>query len=359
MRTGGYAALSAGCTLVPYALERRALRPTDVAIEVLYCGVCYTDLHLARNDWGTSTYPMVPGHEIVGRVIALGSEANRLEIGDAVAVGCMVDSCRSCDQCRKGEEQFCRLGMTPTYNGRDRHTQETTFGGFAKHIVVRQEFVLPIPAGMDLSRTAPLLCAGITSYSPLRTWGTGPGRRVGAIGLGGIGHIAVKMAVGLGAKVTVIGRTSAKAADANRLGADAFLVAADADAMAKAQSSFDLIIDTIPVRHDISPYMPLLDIDGTLVVVGQLGPLNEPQTQPFVRGRRRLAGSLIGGIAQTQEMLQFCASENILPDCELIRIDQISDAFDRMERGDVRYRFVVDMSSLALPGSDAVEPIEL
>jgi len=316
MKTIGYAAQAADTPLAPFAFERRALRPNDVAIEILYCGVCHTDIHMARNDWGWSIYPIVPGHEIIGRVIEVGSEVTRFKPSDAVAVGCMVDSCQHCDQCRKGEEQLCREGMTLTYAGRDRITQDITYGGYSKHVVVRQEFVLSVPDGLDLARAAPLLCAGITTYSPLRTWGVGPGSRVGVIGLGGLGHMAVKLASGLGAHVTVMSRTSDKEADALALGADRLLVSTDKDAMAKAESSFDLMIDTVPVRHDITPYMPLLDIDGTLVIVGHLGTLDEPSTAPLLLGRRRVAGSPIGGIAQTQELLDFCTRKNILPDCD-------------------------------------------
>ncbi|HEV8392485.1 MAG TPA: NAD(P)-dependent alcohol dehydrogenase [Dongiaceae bacterium] len=346
MKTIGYAARSAETPLAPFAFERRTLRPNDVAMEILYCGICHTDLHQARNEWGWSMYPIVPGHEIVGRVIEVGAEVTRHKVGDAVAVGCMVDSCLHCDQCHKGEEQLCREGMTQTYNALDRITGERTYGGYSKHLVVREEFALRVPCGLDLSRAAPLLCAGITTYSPLRTWNVGPGSRVGVIGLGGLGHMAVKLAVGLGAAVTVISRTRDKAADARALGADRLLASSDQDAVAKAGSSFDLIIDTIPVKHDINPYMPLLDVDGTLVLVGQVGPLAEPSTVPLLLGRRRVAGSPIGGIAETQELLDFCARKNILPDCEMIRMDQINDAFKRMERADVRYRFVIDMATL-------------
>ena len=346
MKTTGYAAQSAATPLAPFTFERRALRPNDVAMEILYCGVCHTDLHMTRNDWNWSTFPLVPGHEIIGRVIEVGSEVTRFKGGDHVAVGCMVDSCQQCDQCHKGEEQLCREGMTLTYSSPDRLTQESTYGGYSKHVVVRQEFVLRVPEGLDLARAAPLLCAGITTYSPLRTWNVGPGSRVGVIGLGGLGHMAVKLAAGFGAHVTVMSRTPDKTADALALGADQFLVSTDEGAMEKAQASFDLFIDTVPTKHDISPYMPLLDVDGTLVIVGHLGNLAEPFTIPLVMGRRRVAGSPIGGIAQTQEMLNFCARKNILPECEMIRIDEINDAFKRMERADVRYRFVIDMASL-------------
>ncbi|MFC7332752.1 NAD(P)-dependent alcohol dehydrogenase [Rhodocista pekingensis] len=349
MKTIGYAAQAAGSPLAPFSFERRALRPEDVAIEILYCGVCHSDLHQVRNDWGWARFPLVPGHEIVGRVVAVGADVVGFRPGDPVAVGCMVDSCQDCDQCHAGEEQFCRNGMTQTYADRDRITGELTQGGYSRHIVVRQEFVLAVPEGLDLSRAAPLLCAGITTYSPLRQWGVGPGSRVGVIGLGGLGHMAVKLAAALGAHVTVISRTRAKEQDALALGADALLASGDAAAMKAAASAFDLIIDTVPVRHDVTPYMPLLDVDGTLVIVGQVGPLEPPVTVPFIMGRRRVAGSLIGGIAETQELLDFCGRKNILPDCEMIRMDEIGAAFERMERADVRYRFVIDMASLPLP----------
>jgi uncharacterized zinc-type alcohol dehydrogenase-like protein len=346
MQTIGYAAQSPDSPLAPFVFERRALRPNDIAMEILYCGICHSDMHMAHNDWGLSEYPVVPGHEIVGRVIEIGSAVTRFKVGDNVAVGCMVDSCQHCDQCRKGEEQLCREGMTLTYSGHDRLTGDITHGGYSKHLVVREEFVLRVPDALDLARAAPLLCAGITTYSPLRTWNVGPGSRVGVIGLGGLGHMAVKLAVGLGAKVTVISRTADKKADARALGADALLVSSDATAMKEAESAFDLIVDTVPVRHPLDPYIPLLDVDGTLVIVGQLGPVDETNTVPLLMGRRRIAGSPIGGIAETQEMLDFCAAKTILPDCEMIRMDQVNEAFARMERSDVRYRFVIDMASL-------------
>lgn len=351
MKTFGYAARAADAPMAPFAFERRALRPDDVAMEVLYCGICHSDLHQARNDWGWSTYPIVPGHEIVGRVIAVGSAVTRHAVGDLVAVGCMVDSCRDCDQCRRGEEQLCRQGNVQTYNGKDRFTCEPTFGGYSKHLVASEAFVLRLPAGLDPARAAPLLCAGITTYSPLRTWNVGPGSRVGVIGLGGLGHMAVKLAAGLGADVTVLSRSRDKEADALALGADRLLVSGYAAAMAQAAWGFDLIIDTVPVRHDLTPYLPLLDVDGTLVIVGQIGPLDEVVTTPLLLGRRRIAGSPIGGIAETQEMLDFCARKNILPECETIRMDEVNDAFARMERADVRYRFVIDMASLAEPAA--------
>ena len=349
MKTIGYAAQSAETPLAPFTFERRELRDNDVAIDILYCGVCHSDLHTARGDWKGTVYPNVPGHEIVGRVSAVGPAVTRHAVGDAVAVGCLVDSCRACDQCHNGEEQYCRNGFTGTYNAPDRITGENTKGGYSKHIVVREEFVLNVPGSLDLERVAPILCAGITTYSPLRTWNVGPGSRVGVVGMGGLGHMAVKLAVAMGAHVTVISRSAGKQADALELGADAFLVSGDAKAMASARNGFDLIIDTVPARHDINPYMPLLDVDGTLCLVGQIGPLDELVTVPLILGRRRVAGSLIGGLPQTQEVLDFCGRMNILPECETIRMDEINEAFERMERSDVRYRFVIDMASLDMP----------
>ncbi|MBC6982530.1 NAD(P)-dependent alcohol dehydrogenase [Caulobacter sp. 17J80-11] len=346
MKTIGYAASAAGAPLAPFHFERRTLRPNDVAIDILYCGICHSDLHMARNDWGMSAYPLVPGHEIVGRVSAVGPQVARFKEGDRVAVGCMVDSCQRCDQCRKGEEQLCREGMTLTYASPDRITGELTQGGYSKHVVVREEFVLKVPDSLDISRAAPLLCAGITTYSPLRMWNVGPGSRVGVIGLGGLGHMAVKLAAGMGAHVTVLSRSHAKEADALALGADALLVSTDEEAMAEAASSLDLIIDTVPVKHALDPYLPLLDVDGTLVIVGQIGPIEAPSTVPLMFGRRRIAGSPIGGIRETQELLDFCGRRDILPDVETIRMDQVNEAFERLEKADVRYRFVIDMGSL-------------
>lgn len=346
MKTIGYAAHSAESALVPYHFSRRELRTNDVSIEILYSGVCHSDLHTVNGDWGPQPYPLVPGHEIVGIVQAVGSDVTRYKTGDRVAVGCMVDSCKQCDQCHHGEEQYCRSGMTPTYGAPDRIDGTITQGGYSKHIVVREEFVLRIPENMDISKAAPILCAGITTYSPLRTWNVTKGSRVGVIGLGGLGHMAVKLAYAMGAEVTVISRSTAKEKEAIALGAKGILASSDKAAMKAATSSFDLIIDTAPVKHDVSVYAPLLDIDGTLVVVGQVGPLNELMSIPLVFGRRRIAGSLIGGIAETQEVLDFCAEHNIYPECEMIQMDQINDAFRRLEKGDLAHRFVIDMASL-------------
>jgi len=346
MKVSAYAAQSATDALAPFTVERRNLRSDDVAIDILYCGVCHTDLHVSRDDWGGSVYPCVPGHEIVGRVTAVGTDVSRFSVGDAVAIGCLVDSCQTCRHCHNDNEQYCVEGPTATYGSPDRVTGENTLGGYSTHIVASDNFVLKMPDGLDLARAAPLLCAGITTYSPLRAWNVGPGSRVAVVGMGGLGHMAIKFAVGLGAHVTVLSRTADKKADAMELGADDFLVSSDEKAMSKAAASFELIVDTVPVKHDLNPYMPLLDVDGTLVLVGQIGPVDEISTYPMIFGRRRIAGSLIGGIAETQEMLDFCGRMNILPECEMIKMDEINTAFERLEHSDVRYRFVIDMDSL-------------
>lgn len=347
MKTIGYAARSSDSGMALFPFERRDLRSDDVAIAIDFCGVCHTDLHTARNDWGWTRYPVVPGHEIVGRVTAVGPDVSRYRPGDRVAVGCMVDACMTCDQCGCGEEQLCREGPVGTYGGCDRIDGSFTHGGYSRDIVVRGAFVCKVPDALDMAAAAPLLCAGITVYSPLRTWNAGKGTRVGVIGLGGLGHMAVKLAVAMGAHVTVLGRTAAKREDAVAQGAHAYLVSNDESAMGKAANSLDLIIDTVPVEHDLAPYLQLLDIDGTLVIVGQVGPLGDISSLPLLMGRRRISGSPIGGIRETQEMLDFCAAHGITPDIEMIRMDEINDAFERLEKSDVRYRFVIDMASLA------------
>ncbi|MAG43884.1 MAG: hydroxyacid dehydrogenase [Oceanospirillaceae bacterium] len=350
MKTVGYAAHNSDAEMVPYHFERRALRANDVAIEILFSGICHSDLHTVNGDWGPQPYPLVPGHEIVGRVIEVGSDVKNYKVGDNVGVGCMVDSCQECDQCHSHEEQYCRVGMTPTYGAPDRIDGTITQGGYSKHIVVREEFVLSIPDTLDMSKAAPILCAGITTFSPLRTWGVKEGSRVGVIGLGGLGHMAVKLAVAMGAEVTVLSRSNKKEADAKELGATGVLASTDKDAMKKATASFDLIIDTVPVKHDVTVYAPLLDIDGTLVIVGQVGPMEEFMSVPMIMGRRRVAGSLIGGIKETQEVLDFCGKHNIHPECEIIRPDEVNDAFDVMAKGDISHRYVMDMSSLTVEG---------
>lgn len=346
MNTIGYAAISAETPLEPYRFERRAPRADDVSLDILFCGVCHSDLHEVRNDWGTTHFPLVPGHEIIGRVSAVGDAVSRYRPGDLVAVGTIVDSCRKCDQCREGHEQFCREGATFTAGVPDRITGEYTQGGYSKAIVVREQYVLRLPDGLDPAYAAPLLCAGVTSWSPLRLHNIGPGSRVGVVGLGGVGHMAVKLAAGLGADVTVISRTPDKEADVQMLGAGGLLVSTDDEAMAKRQASFDLIIDTVPVQHDIAPYVSLLDIDGALVIVGYFGPLADADTVPLIFGRRSITGSPVGSLAETQELLHFCAAKEIVPECEVIRMEQINSAFERMARSAVRYRFVIDMSTL-------------
>ncbi|GLS05436.1 NADP-dependent alcohol dehydrogenase [Chitiniphilus shinanonensis] len=343
----GYAASSPTSALAPYRFQRRGLRSDDVAIEVLYCGVCHSDLHTARNDWGGTQYPVVPGHEIIGRVTEVGPGVTRFKAGDRVGVGCMVDSCRHCNPCERGLEQYCAEGATFTYNAVDRHDHTPTQGGYSQRVVVSDRFVLKVPDGLDLAGAAPLLCAGITTWSPLRHWGAGPGRKVAVVGLGGLGHMALKLARALGADVTLFTRSPGKEADALRLGAHQVVLSTDAVQMAAVGGRFDLIIDTVPYAHDLNPYLPTLAIDGTLVLVGYLGDLDPlVNSVPLIMGRKAVAGSLIGGIPETQEMLDFCGQHGITSDIELIRMQEINDAYERMLKSDVKYRFVIDMASL-------------
>ena len=346
MKTIGYAAHGEKEDLVPYHFERRDLRDNDVSIEILYSGICHSDLHTLHGDWGPQSYPLIPGHEIIGKVIEVGPKVKNYKTGDKVGVGCMVDSCQECDQCHNHEEQFCRNGMTGTYGSKDRVDGSITQGGYSKHIVVREEFVVKISDKLDLSKAAPILCAGITTYSPLRKWNVGKGTRVGVIGLGGLGHMGVKLAVAMGAEVTVISRSTKKEAEAKAIGAKGILASTDEDAMAKAKNSFDFILDTIPVKHDFNLYTPLLDVDGSHVVVGQIGTMDEPLTGPLIFGRRRLSGSLIGGIKETQEVLDFCAEHGILPECEMIKAEEINKAWSTLLESNPAHRFVIDMSSL-------------
>jgi len=347
MNVVGYAAHSPTDALVPYHFERREPRADDVVIEILYCGVCHSDLHQARDDWGGSIYPMVPGHEIVGRVLATGPEVSRFQPGDRVAVGCMVDSCRHCAPCEEGLEQYCEEGATFTYNGVDRHDHSPTQGGYSEKIVVSDRFVLTVPDGLDLAAAAPLLCAGITTWSPLRHWEVGPGTRLAVVGLGGLGHMALKFGKALGADVTLFTRSPGKEEDALRLGAHRVVLSTDADQMAAVNGQFDVILDTVPCAHDLNPYLPTLSLDGTLVLVGYLGGL-EPAlgTVPLILGRKSVAGSLIGGIPETQEMLDFCGEHGITSDIEMIDIQDINGAYERMLKSDVKYRFVIDLASL-------------
>jgi uncharacterized zinc-type alcohol dehydrogenase-like protein len=333
--------------LAPFPFQRRTPRPDDVVIEILFCGVCHSDLHTARNDWGWTTYPVVPGHEIIGRVESVGKDVKKFKVGDNVGVGCMVDSCRTCKSCEHGLEQYCENGATYTYGGVDRHDHLPTYGGYSEKIVVSDRFVLKIPYGLDLKGAAPLLCAGITTWSPLRHWKAGKGSKVAVVGLGGLGHMALKLANALGADVTLFTRSPGKEADARRLGAHNVVLSSEGGQMAAVKGKFDLIVDTVPYVHDLNPYIPTLSVSGTLVLVGYLGPL-EPMlnTAPMIMGRKSVAGSLIGGIPETQEMLDFCGKHRITSDVEVIKIQEINAAYERMLRSDVKYRFVIDMASL-------------
>ncbi|WP_136246924.1 NAD(P)-dependent alcohol dehydrogenase [Halomonas borealis] len=346
-QTHAYAAFSADKPLAPFTFEHRQPRPDDVAIEILYSGVCHSDLHFARNDWGMTRYPLVPGHEIVGRVTAVGNEVSKFQVGDVVGVGCMVDSCRHCQPCRDGVEQYCLEGFTMTYGGDDRHDGSLTQGGYADQIVVSEHFVLRMPDGIDLASAAPILCAGITTYSPLKHYGVKAGDKVGVIGMGGLGHMGVKLAKALGAEVTVFTRSESKVEEARRHGAHHVVVSTDEEQMAAVAETYDFMLDTVPVQHDLNPYLASLKYDGTHILVGLLEPI-EPAVEAFnlVFKRRVLAGSLIGGIEETQELLDFCAEHDIRCDIEMIDMQDINTAFERMEKGDVRYRFVIDMASL-------------
>lgn len=326
------------------SIERRVLRPADVEIDVCYCGICHTDLHYARNDWGNSVYPIVPGHEMTGMVRAVGASVSRYKPGDRVAVGCMVDSCKACPRCDAGQEQYCDRGNTSTYNGMDRIDGSRTMGGYSTRIVVREDFVLSLPDTLDIARAGPLLCAGITTWSPLRHHGVGPGSKVAVIGLGGLGHMGVKLAAALGAEVTVITTSPAKAEDSRELGAQHVLVSTDPAAMKAARGRFDLVLDTVPVDHEVAPYLDLIAPWGNLVMVGTGSPVSF--SAGLLIGRRRgISGSLIGGIAETQQLLEFCAKHQILPECEIIGPGEINIAYERMERSDVKYRFVIDIAS--------------
>lgn len=341
-----YGTHSPSAPLAPLHIARRALTASDVDIDILYCGVCHSDIHSARNEWGSAKYPIVPGHEIIGRVRAVGAAVSRYQVGDYVGVGCMVDSCQACSACHEGVEQYCETGAVFTYGGADKHTGGHTFGGYAERIVVDEKFVLRIPANLDIARAAPLLCAGITSWSPLRHWQVKAGDKVGIIGLGGLGHMAIKLARAMGAHVVMITRSEAKGEDAKLLGADEVLLVSDAKAMAQGRDSFDFLLNTIPVGHDVDPYINLLKRDATMVLVGSLEPLKRLNAALLVRRRKNIAGSLIGGIAETQAMLDFCAEQGVLPEVEMVAMEQINNAWDRVVQADVKYRFVIDMQSL-------------
>ena len=348
--TRAFAATAADAPLSPYSFDRRDPGPNDVAIEIKYCGVCHSDLHVAKNDLGGTRYPIVPGHEIAGVVTAVGSDVSRFKVGDRVGVGCMVDSCRTCAACRAGEEQYCEPGMTQTYGSRDARGAEVgqtiTQGGYSDRITVDQDFVLRIPDALPLDAAAPLLCAGITTYSPLRHWKVGPGSKVAVVGLGGLGHMAVKLAAAMGAEVTVLSTSDRKKADAERMGAKHFLINSDETAMQAAAEKFDLIINTVSATHEIASHIGLLARDGTMVMLGLTTEGLPVYAMPLLWRRRSVAGSLIGGIRETQEMLDFCAEHGITCDIELIAPDQVNEAYARMEKSDVRYRFVIDMGRL-------------
>jgi uncharacterized zinc-type alcohol dehydrogenase-like protein len=342
-----FGAASKEADLEQMNISRREITPQDVEIEILYCGVCHSDLHTARNDWGGTKYPAVPGHEIVGRVTRVGSEVSKFKAGDLAAVGCMVDSCKTCANCEQDLEQYCLNGFTGTYNGKDRHLRQQTFGGYSEKVVVDEHFVLRVPENLELPAVAPLLCAGITTWSPLRHWGVKKGSKVAVIGLGGLGHMALKLAHALGAEVTLFSRSTGKIAEAQSLGADQVIISTDESQMESVRNKFELIIDTVPYVHDLNPYLATLQASGTLVLVGFLGNL-EPMlnTAPMVMGRKAISGSLIGGIAETQELLDFCGEHNIVSEIEMIKMQEINEAYERMLKSDVRYRFVIDMASM-------------
>nr|WP_315431507.1 NAD(P)-dependent alcohol dehydrogenase [uncultured Albidiferax sp.] len=344
----GYAATSPSSPLAPFSFERRAPNPQDVALDVLYCGVCHSDLHTARNEWKNTVYPSVPGHEIVGRVTAVGDLVSKFKVGDVVGVGCMVDSCQHCSACAEDLEQYCENIFTGTYNGPEQGTGANTYGGYSNHMVVRESFVLKITHNdADLAAVAPLLCAGITTYSPLRQWKVGPGQKVGIVGLGGLGHMGVKIAAAMGAHVVLFTTSESKRADALRLGAKEVVVSKNEAEMAAHTNSFDFILNTVAAAHNLDAFLALLKRDGTMTLVGAPdSPHPSPNVFGLIMKRRRLAGSLIGGIKETQEMLDFCAQHGIVSDIESIRMDQIETAYSRMLKSDVKYRFVVDMATL-------------
>ena len=343
----GYGTHSASTPLAPFEFQRRAPGPEDVQIEILFCGVCHSDLHQARNEWKGTTFPIVPGHEIVGRVVKVGREVTRYKAGDLAAVGCMVDSCRTCPECREGLDQFCQGNATFTYNSTDPILGGMTYGGYSDQVVVDQDFVLRVSEKLDPAAAAPLLCAGITTYSPLRHWEVGAGQRVGIVGLGGLGHMGVKLARAMGAHVSLFTTSPGKAADAKRLGADEVIISRNADEISRHKNRFDFILDTVSAPHDLDAYLQLLKRDGTLCLVGVPDhPHPSPAAFNLIIRRRSIAGSLIGGIRETQEMLDFCAEKGIVSDIEIIPIQQINAAYERMLKSDVKYRFVIDLASL-------------
>ncbi|MGK5595720.1 MAG: NAD(P)-dependent alcohol dehydrogenase [Parachlamydiaceae bacterium] len=350
MQVTGYAAQNAKSLLAPFHFERRELRDHDILIEILYCGICHSDLHAAKSEWDGTMYPIVPGHEIVGKVIKVGEKVKDFKPGDLAAVGCLVDSCQECPSCQEHLEQYCEKGPVLTYNGIDKIDGQVTYGGYSTHIVVDDRFVLHIPHEYkeeDFPKVAPLLCAGITTYSPLRHWNVGKGSKVGVVGLGGLGHMAIKIAHALGAKVVLFTTSQNKAADAKRLGADEVIVSNNEEEMKKHLNSFDFIINTVAASHNLDAYLELLKRDGTMCLLGAPAtPHPSPNIRNFIFKRRNLAGSLIGGLKETQEMLDFCAKHHITADIELIPIQKVNEAYERMLKSDVKYRFVIDIASL-------------
>jgi len=344
--TRGYGALTAKAKLAPFSFERRQPQEHDVVIDIEYCGICHSDIHQAREEWGEAIFPMVPGHEIVGTVKSVGSKVKKFKVGDRAGVGCFVDSCRTCPECRRGLEQYCSVLTSWTYNGREQDETTPTYGGYSENIVVDENYVLRMPENLAADGSAPLLCAGITLYSPLKHWQAGPGKKVAIVGLGGLGHMGVKLAHALGAEVTVLSQSSRKQADAKRLGADHFFATSDSETFAKLVRHFDLIINTVSADINWNEYLKLLKVDGAMVVVGIPEKENAVAASSIVMGRRTLAGSAIGGIQETQEMLHFCAKHNIVSDVEVIPIQKVNEAYERVLKSDVRYRFVIDMASL-------------
>ncbi len=350
IKVQGFAAMDSKAPLAPFSFERRAVQEKDVLIDILYCGVCHSDIHQARDEWGGGVFPMVPGHEIVGRVLETGSQVTRYKAGDLVGVGCLVDSCRVCDSCGKGLEQYCQQGFSATYNGFEQDKTTPTYGGYSDKIVVTEDFVLKIPENLEPAAVAPLLCAGITTYSPLRHWKVGKGQKVGIIGLGGLGHMGVKLAHAFGAYTVVITSSPGKKDAALRLGADEIIVSRNAEELEAHAESFDFLLNTVSAAYDPTLYVNLLKQDGTMVVVGVPDAPIGLDLFPLIARRRNIAGSLIGGIPETQEMLDFCGAKGITADVEIIPIQKINEAYERMIRGDVRYRFVIDLKSLSVKG---------
>ena len=342
----GLAALSKNAPLTPYSFTRRELLPNDVAIDIKYAGICHSDIHQVREEWGGARFPMVPGHEIAGVVSAIGSSVSKFAVGDLIGVGVFIDSCRDCSSCNQGLEQYCEKGMTPTYNGVERDGVTPTMGGYCDGYVINENYAVKIPAGLDLAAVAPLLCAGITLYSPLKHWKAGPGKKVAVMGLGGLGHMGVKFAHALGAEVTVLSHSPRKEADARQLGADHFVVTSDPAQMKLNKRKFDLILNTVSAEHDINDYLSLLTTDGTLVVIGLPGVPFAVNADSLLSGRRSMAGSMIGGISELQEMLNFCGEKNIVSEIELVSADYVNTAYERTVKSDVRFRFVIDIATL-------------